>query len=249
MTRVRTVPSVLLAMMLGLLAAVIISPGAAMAAPSIPDRPDKYVANVDKVLTADEQQGVEEYLTGVHGAHDQRVWVYIARSLDEETSSEVAKQIIPKWGLTPDDVLLVLASEDGTVRVNVGAHSREAVTDDEATKIAQTALGTMSQGQPKNAIMGAITETFFALEGVDPSVDHPHDDVHDEDHSEEGITQGPGEQGKSASDGSGNVSGILLGGLVAGAVVLGALYLLNRRRGDLTSTEVDDSEVEKGESA
>lgn len=189
-SRLRVLVVLLLTTLLGVNHAAV-----AHATPLLPDRPDSYVVNLDEAISQDEQKQIEDYLKGVNEAHEENVYVYTTRTLDGQTLGDVAADLSLKWELEPTDVLVMASTEDGAVRVHVGAQSRAKIGDEMARQIAQEMLNSMTSGQTQVAIMSAITSIFYELEGVDPTAavddhDHDHDAASPSDTSADGMDGG-----------------------------------------------------------
>jgi uncharacterized protein len=148
----------------------------ALAAFTLPERPEHYINDYANVLTPTARNGLEEHFASFERQTKHQAVVAIFPTIEGAPIDDVANKLFEKWRLGSreknDGVLLVLAMQEHDVRIEVGYGLEDRLPDALAGRIIRgDMVPFLKQGQVATAILAferRLEEIF--IQGKSPQV-------------------------------------------------------------------------------
>ncbi len=129
-----------------------------------PGQPTGYINDYANVLTSAEQHALESKLTQFTASTTSEIAVVTLKTTGEEPIEEYAAALFKEWGVgvkgKDSGVLLLIVTEDRTMRIEVGYGLEGVITDATANKLIQ---GTLKPAFQKNNFYNGIDAVTDAL--------------------------------------------------------------------------------------
>ena len=156
----------------GLLAACLLAAAAPLAAQSLQPIPklEARVTDLTGTLTAGEQADLEQQLASFEARKGAQVAVLIVATTQPEEIEQYSIRVVDAWklgrGKVDDGVLVLLAKDDHTTRIEVGRGLEGALTDVTSNRIIdETMIPLFRQGQYAAGINAGVTQIMKVIDG------------------------------------------------------------------------------------
>lgn len=145
-------------------------PTLALAALDLPKTPQTYVSDFASLLSASQEQALEQKLAALEKTSSNQVLVVTVPSLEGETVEEYALRLAEKWkpGQTGRDngVILLVAPKERKVRIEVGYGLEGALPDATAKNIIETQIiPSFKKGDFPGGITSGVSAIIAATQG------------------------------------------------------------------------------------
>jgi uncharacterized protein len=137
----------------------------------LPDKPQSWISDYADVLSATNEQSLDDMLSGLEKRSSNQIFVAIFRQLPENSYLEdFAVKLYEKWGpgLPEEDngILVVIFIDDSKIRIEVGYGLEDVVTDAQAgTVIREYMAPFFRKGDYYQGIKSALEVLILAAEG------------------------------------------------------------------------------------
>ncbi|MDQ5969424.1 MAG: uncharacterized protein QG579_581, partial [Patescibacteria group bacterium] len=137
---------------------------------AVPEKPNTYVNDYAKILTAEEVSALETKIQSFESNTTNEIAVVTISTLDGDTVENVAQQIFTEWGIGKKDknngVLLLVAVEDRKTRIHTGYGVEGDLTDIGTSYIQRDVMTpAFRNGDYYGGINGAVDKMIEALGG------------------------------------------------------------------------------------
>ena len=120
-------------LLIGLVGLFVAGCGGKHAATALPERPDNYVVDTTKTLTAEETSELEKELIALHKTGKAEMYVVMVDSIGDEPIEEYSMKIAESWRPgnkeTDNGLILLIAKNDRKMRMEVGRGLEGTITD------------------------------------------------------------------------------------------------------------------------